>query len=569
MTYQGLSTPRGGTTLHRGHRMLHRDLDVRRRRRLVPGYSIAGYRELRPSSGTTARSQRCAPTSPTSASTTATSPACRSTSACASRVWRPASSTARRLAALPGLQHGRAEGAVRPAQRPLPRVRPLLRGLRPRAFVLENVPGLVRGRMRLVFADMLRELEARRLPRLGSRPRRGVLRRPPAPQAPDRGRGARGPRRRAVPSPGTDPPLRAAPRARPGRALAVRAGGPPPRHRARHRAAATASDTRCSRSGCPPRRGRGRRSSTAPRSGTRAVGSGPRRRRAALDRRLPAPVRVRGYEAAWAGIGNSVPPPFMRAIAEHVEAWRWRDADIGGRDDLPRSARSGLPDDLRLPVRRMRRRRSRSSPDAAACRPAQHGRAPKNRRGRWAATAARPSDAISPMRRLITATSPPPTTRSAPRRTSTGDGCARWGCHHARGSPPPASGGVGPRPEPRCCTSSRGCRPHCSRARLLWITLGHGPGQHATDFFRRLLRELNWCGYRARRSCSPTTQTSATPQSPQRLDPSVGVRQDLQREGRASGRATWPTPASVVVAGSATPQARRRWMTSMADRGLD
>ena len=36
----------------------------------------------------------------------------------------------------------------------------LLRGLRPRAFVLENVPGLVRGRMRLVFADMLRELKA-------------------------------------------------------------------------------------------------------------------------------------------------------------------------------------------------------------------------------------------------------------------------------------------------------------------------------------------------------------------------------------------------------------------------
>jgi DNA (cytosine-5)-methyltransferase 1 len=36
----------------------------------------------------------------------------------------------------------------------------LLRGLRPRAFVLENVPGLVRGKMRLVFAEMLRELKA-------------------------------------------------------------------------------------------------------------------------------------------------------------------------------------------------------------------------------------------------------------------------------------------------------------------------------------------------------------------------------------------------------------------------
>lgn len=36
----------------------------------------------------------------------------------------------------------------------------LLRGLRPRAFVLENVQGLVKGKMRLVFADMLRELRA-------------------------------------------------------------------------------------------------------------------------------------------------------------------------------------------------------------------------------------------------------------------------------------------------------------------------------------------------------------------------------------------------------------------------
>lgn len=35
----------------------------------------------------------------------------------------------------------------------------LLRGLRPKAFVLENVAGLVKGRMRLVFADMLRELK--------------------------------------------------------------------------------------------------------------------------------------------------------------------------------------------------------------------------------------------------------------------------------------------------------------------------------------------------------------------------------------------------------------------------
>lgn len=34
----------------------------------------------------------------------------------------------------------------------------LLRGLRPRAFVLENVSGMVRGRMKLIFAECLREL---------------------------------------------------------------------------------------------------------------------------------------------------------------------------------------------------------------------------------------------------------------------------------------------------------------------------------------------------------------------------------------------------------------------------
>jgi DNA (cytosine-5)-methyltransferase 1 len=36
----------------------------------------------------------------------------------------------------------------------------LLRGMRPRALVMENVAGMVRGKMRLVFADVLRELRA-------------------------------------------------------------------------------------------------------------------------------------------------------------------------------------------------------------------------------------------------------------------------------------------------------------------------------------------------------------------------------------------------------------------------
>jgi len=36
----------------------------------------------------------------------------------------------------------------------------LLRGLMPKCFVMENVAGMVRGKMRLVFADCLRELKA-------------------------------------------------------------------------------------------------------------------------------------------------------------------------------------------------------------------------------------------------------------------------------------------------------------------------------------------------------------------------------------------------------------------------
>jgi DNA (cytosine-5)-methyltransferase 1 len=35
----------------------------------------------------------------------------------------------------------------------------LLRGLRPRAFVMENVSGMVKGKMKLVFAEIMRELK--------------------------------------------------------------------------------------------------------------------------------------------------------------------------------------------------------------------------------------------------------------------------------------------------------------------------------------------------------------------------------------------------------------------------
>ena len=36
----------------------------------------------------------------------------------------------------------------------------LLRGLRPKVLVMENVSGLVKGKMKLIFAEITRELEA-------------------------------------------------------------------------------------------------------------------------------------------------------------------------------------------------------------------------------------------------------------------------------------------------------------------------------------------------------------------------------------------------------------------------
>lgn len=36
----------------------------------------------------------------------------------------------------------------------------LLRGLKPKVFVMENVPGLVKGKMKLIFAEIMRELKA-------------------------------------------------------------------------------------------------------------------------------------------------------------------------------------------------------------------------------------------------------------------------------------------------------------------------------------------------------------------------------------------------------------------------
>ena len=61
----------------------------------------------------------------------------------------------------------------------------LLRGLRPRALVMENVSGMVKGRMKLVFADILRELKGSGYRGQGPAAQRDVLRRAAEPGADD------------------------------------------------------------------------------------------------------------------------------------------------------------------------------------------------------------------------------------------------------------------------------------------------------------------------------------------------------------------------------------------------
>lgn len=76
----------------------------------------------------------------------------------------------------------------------------LLADLQPKVFVMENVAGMVRGRMRLVFAECTARAEGSRLPGLGPGPECDVLRRTPAPRSPDPDRGPRRPRDRPIAS---------------------------------------------------------------------------------------------------------------------------------------------------------------------------------------------------------------------------------------------------------------------------------------------------------------------------------------------------------------------------------
>ena len=198
----------------------------------------------------------------------------------------------------------------------------LLRGLRPRAFVLENVPGLVRGRMRLVFADMLRELRSagyrvsarvldaayfsvpqhrRRLIVLGVREDLGVE--PSHPRAQTR---PFGPPREADPAE---------------RWLSEREEAGVRAHRARHRARGNGFGYQMLSERRP--------APTWPRTqifnGASFWDEGGRLRAPSTTElhwigSFPLPFEFGGYEAAWAGIGNSVPPLFMRAIAQHVRS---------------------------------------------------------------------------------------------------------------------------------------------------------------------------------------------------------------------------------------------------------
>lgn len=198
----------------------------------------------------------------------------------------------------------------------------LLRGFAPRAFVMENVSGMVSGRMRLIFVDILRELRAagyrvsasvldaayfgvpqhrRRIIFVGVR--EDLDREPSHPLAQNR---LFGPPREVDASE---------------RWLTQREQDGARAHRARHRAKGNGFGFQVLTERKP--------APTWPR--TQIIQTSPLWLEQGDRLRAPSMAELHwigsfptrfvftgGYDAAWAGIGNCVPPLFMRAIAEHV-----------------------------------------------------------------------------------------------------------------------------------------------------------------------------------------------------------------------------------------------------------
>lgn len=178
----------------------------------------------------------------------------------------------------------------------------LLRGLQPKVFVMENVSGMVKGKMKLVFAEILRELKAsgykvsarllnakyfhvpqsrERMIFIGVRDDMGIE--PSHPAASSR----ETPLKEICPD-----------------AIACRSQGINPWIPS-HRAACTITKTPYERLILTA----DRKERPPTMDELRAFGSFP-----------PAFQFAGNKNAAWERIGNSVPPLFMKAIAEHIRA---------------------------------------------------------------------------------------------------------------------------------------------------------------------------------------------------------------------------------------------------------
>jgi DNA (cytosine-5)-methyltransferase 1 len=182
----------------------------------------------------------------------------------------------------------------------------LLRGLRPKTFVMENVAGLVQGKMRLIFAEIMRELKA-----LGYRVRAALMNAMYFGVAQDR-------RRVIIIGVREDlgvAPSHPTPRQRP---IAIREVLTPPPGTIGY---ITASNERHTLAGRLPLRYADRPAPTLVKTGNSRMMAGWRVEPITVheaSRFASFPDTFQWRQDAIARIGNTVPPNFMRAIAEHI-----------------------------------------------------------------------------------------------------------------------------------------------------------------------------------------------------------------------------------------------------------
>ncbi len=199
----------------------------------------------------------------------------------------------------------------------------LLRGLMPKVFVMENVSGMVKGKMKLIFADILRELKAsgyvvsarlmnamyfnvpqsrERMIFIGVREDLGVV--PTHPRGSGRPVGIAFPETRTTQERISDHNVNTA--------LA---------HKARHEAKGNGFGFQVLSISKPaPTWPKTMMISTsAPRYVERGIHWLPSSVELSAIASYPLPFQfIGGYEKQWERIGNSVPPLFMRSIAQHI-----------------------------------------------------------------------------------------------------------------------------------------------------------------------------------------------------------------------------------------------------------